>query len=114
MPEVVKGVDVSEPGFITIATSSGPPTRYPVSDLLRAADIPVGLTHTQVAGITYLANLVVILIRTLIERGVLDETFADGTGEDYDLDWDLDHLIYVVEQLGGTYREPHFDHVEDA
>ena len=110
MPENVKGVDVSEPGFITIATSSGPPTRYPIADLLRAADIPVGLTHAQVAGVTYLANLVIVLMRTLIARDLLDETFADELG----MDWDLEHIIYALESLGGAYQEPQFDSVEVA
>jgi len=110
MPEDIKGIDVSEPGFITIAGSSGPPTRYPIADLLRAADIPVGLTHEQVAGVTYLANLVVVLIRTLIAKELLDETFADELG----MDWDLEHIVYALESLGGTYHEPDFDNVEDA
>lgn len=103
-----------EPGFIVIDSGSGPPTRYPIADLLRQIDIPVGLTHIQVAGIGLLANLVVILVRTLISRGILDETFADGAGGDGDMDYDLDHIIYAIEQLGGAYHEPHFDHVEDA
>jgi len=110
MPEVIKGIDVSERGYITIATSSGPPTKYPVADLLRAADIPVGLTHTQVAGVTYLANLVVVLIRTLIARDLLDEDFADNLG----MDWDLEHIVHALESLGGAYHEPNFDDVEEA
>ena len=100
----------TEPGFLTIRESSGPPTKYPIADILRAADIPVGLTHAQVAGVTYLANLVVVLIRTLIARDLLDEDFADELG----MDWDLEHIIYALESLGGTYHEPDFDAVEDA
>jgi len=110
MPEVVKGVDVSEPGFITIATSSGPPTRYPVADLLRAADIPVGLTHTQVDGLRLLANLMAVLIRVMREEELIDEDFADSFG----MGWDLAHIIYVLEQLGGSFENPDFNNVEVA
>ena len=106
----IQEIVATEPGFLTIRTDSGPPTKYPIADLLRVADIPVGLTHAQVAGITYLANLVVVLIRTLVEREVLDETFADELG----MDWDLEHIVYALEQLGGSYHEPDLDNVEDA
>ena len=105
-----RGITV-EPGFIVIDHGSGPPVAHPISEILRQLDIPVGLTHDQVAGVSLLANLMVIVIRTLIDKGILDETFADG--ED-DMNWDLDHLSYAIEQLGGSYIEPHFDHVEDA
>jgi len=99
-----------EPGFIVIDSGSGPPTRYPIADVVRQPDVPVGLTHIQVAGVSLLANLVVILIRVLIEKEILDETFADEFG----LNWDLNHLIYAIEQLGGDYSEPNFDNVESA
>lgn len=103
-------VITTEPGFITIDTGSGPPRRIAIAGLLRQPDIPVGLTHEQVAGVSLLANLVVVLIRTLINKEVLDETFTDELG----MDWDLDHLIYAIEQLGGAYHEPNFDNVEEA
>ena len=100
----------TEPGFITIDTGSGPPRRISVATLLTQPDIPVGLTHSQVAGVSLLANLVVIIIRTLVDKEILDETFADSLG----MDWNLDTLIYAIEQLGGAYHEPNFDDVEDA
>ena len=103
-------VITTEPGFITIDTGSGPPRRISMGTLLTQPDIPVGLTHAQVAGVSLLANLVVILIRVLIEKEILDETFADELG----LNWDLNHLIYAIEQLGGDYSEPNFDNVESA
>ena len=110
MADNVQTLDVTEPGYITIGRDSGPPVRYPVSQLLRVADVPVGLTHTQVAGLSLLGNLCAIIIRTLIDRDILDETFADSLG----MDWDLDHIIYALEQLGGSYSDPNFDNVEDA
>jgi len=110
MPSVAE-IDVhSEPGYIIIRRASGPPVRYPLAGLIRAADVPTGLTHEQVAGVSLLANLVVILVRTLIDKGILDETFADSLG----MDWDLDHIIYAIEQMGGSYHEPNFDNVESA
>ena len=95
-----------EAGYIVVHRDSGAPAQYPIADVLRAADIPT-LTYEQVAAITTLANLVVILIRTLIDRQVLDETFADSLG----LDMDLDHIIAAVEAMGGTYQEPDLDDV---
>ena len=102
----VKNIAFSS-GYITITYDEGNPVRYPIADVLRALDIPTGLTYSQVAAVTTLANLVVILIRTLIERQVLDESFADSFG----LDWDLDAVIYAVEQMGGAYHDPDLDDV---
>jgi len=99
-----------EPGFIVIDHGSGPPVAYPIKDVIRQPDVPVGLTHTQVDGIRLLANMTAILIRTLVDREILDETFADELG----MDWDLDHIIYALEQLGGSYHNPDFDDVEVA
>ena len=67
-----------EPGFMTLVRDDGPPTKYAVADMLRALDIPVGLTHEQVGAITTLANLVVVLVRTLIAKDVLDEQFLEN------------------------------------
>jgi len=100
-------IDVhSEPGYIIIQRASGPPVRYPLTDLIRVADVPTGLTYTQVASISALANLFSILIRTLIDRGILDETFGES---DDDLSLDLEHIIKAIEDMGGTYHEPDLD-----
>ena len=66
-----------EAGFITVTYENGTRTKFPIADVLRAGDIPTGLTATQVSGITTLANLVAVLIRTLIDRQVLDESFLE-------------------------------------
>jgi len=105
----LEGVTFS-PGYITVAGPSGPPQKFSIARVLRAADIPVGLTHTQVDGLRLLANLTVIVLRTLIARDLLDEDFADDLG----MDWDLEHIIYALEQLGGSYEEPNLDNVEVA
>jgi len=89
-------------GFITVTREGGIQTRYAIADVLRALDIPTGLTYTQVASMSALANLVVIVVRTLIEREILDESFADSLG----LDMDLDHIIAAIEAMGGSYEDP--------
>ena len=106
----IEEITATEPGFLTIRTSSGPPTKYPLADILRAVDIPIGLTHTQVDGIRILANLMVIVVRTLIGREILDEDFADDSG----MEMSLEDIIHILEQLGGSYSEPDFDALEDA
>jgi hypothetical protein len=88
------------PGYITLYDGGANPTRYPIADVLRALDIPVGLTHTQVTEITKLANLVVVLIRTLIERNILDNKFLEN-GE-----YDLDDIIHSIEDMAGDFSEP--------
>jgi len=89
-----------EPGYMTLVRDSGAPVRHSVSSILRALDIPTGLTYEQVGAITTLANLIVVLIRTLIDRQVLNESFLE------DDDYDLDAIIQSIEQMGGAYHEP--------
>lgn len=88
-----------ESGYIVIQTDSGPPTRYPIADVLRAADIPA-LTYSQVATISTLANLVAVLVRTLIDRQILDESFLEDGG------YNLDDIVETIEGMGGSYGEP--------
>ena len=105
MPDI-RELDVkSEPGFIIVSRASGPPVKYPLADLLRAADIPIGLTYTQVQDLSVLANLLVVLIRTLIARDVIDEAFVDDAG----MSLNLDALIESIEGQGGAYHEPVLD-----
>ena len=91
-----------EPGYITVTGDVGPPKRRNIADMLRAADIPIGLTYSQVGAITALADLLVVLIRTLIAKGVIDESFGEGD----DLSIDLDHIIHAIEEMGGAYHDP--------
>ncbi len=91
----------TEAGFIVVTfENSSIPQRFAIADVLRAADIP-SLTSTEVSTIKTLANLVVILIRTLISRGVLNDDFIHGK-----MEWDLEHIIYAIERMGGSYEEP--------
>ena len=94
------GEVIREPGFITYVETNGRSTRYAVADALRAEDIPVGLTFAQVGAITTLANLIVVLIRTLIDRDVLDEQFLE------DGEYDLVAIVQTIEDMGGDYINP--------
>ena len=88
-----------ESGYIILTDGNGHRTRYPIADVLRAADIP-SLTYSQVAQITTLANMVVVLVRTLIDRGVLDESFLEDGG------YNLDDIVETIEGMGGDYGDP--------
>ena len=89
-----------EPGFIVTTDDGGRKSKHGISSVMRAEDIPTGLTYTQVSAISSLANLIAVLIRTLIDRQVLDESFLEKD------DLDLDHIIHSIEQMGGAYHEP--------
>uniref|UniRef100_A0A6M3JWB7 Tail assembly chaperone n=1 Tax=viral metagenome TaxID=1070528 RepID=A0A6M3JWB7_9ZZZZ len=110
MPEqtIVK-TEYSTPGYIIQTDISGNKTKYPIAPVIRTEDVPTGLTYTQVASISALANLMVIVIRTLIEHEILTEEFADSLG----LDMDLDHIIAAVEAMGGSYHDPDLDDSEN-
>ncbi len=85
---------------LLVITIDGQRTGLHLADVLRAADIPTGLNHTQVQAITALANLTAVLIRTLIDRQVLDESFMEHD------ELDLDHIVGAIEDMGGAYHEP--------
>ena len=76
-----------ESGSIVVTDDGGRSVRHDIANVLRAADIPV-LTIDKLTVLTTLAQLVVVLVKTLIERGVLDESFEDG----YDLQYIVDTL----------------------
>ena len=88
------------PGFITLTDSHGRKTKYPIADVLRAADIP-SLTYVQVGAIKTLANLMVVLIRILRKRDILDEQFMEEKGE-----LSLSAIEQVIESIGGDYSDP--------
>ena len=86
-----------EAGYIVTTDERGNRTRHAIADILRAADIPA-LTYSQVAAIKVLANLIVVLIRTLIDREVLNESFLE------DDDFDLVAIIAVIENIGRSLQ----------
>ena len=87
------------PGFLRITDDGGAKHQIAIADVLRAADIPA-LTYSQVGAIKTLANMVVVLIRTLIDRQILNESFMEND------DYDLDAIIESIEDMGGDYGEP--------
>ena len=105
MANAVKGLSFS-PGYITQTDDGGNQTRYSIANVLRALDIPTGLTYSQVQAVTALSNLVAVLIRTLISRDVLDESFLEGC------EYTLESITEAIEQMGGDYGEPDISVVE--
>jgi len=91
---------IFEPGYMTLVMENGRRTRYTVADILRALDIPIGLTYEQVGAVTTLANLLVVLIRTLQAKDIVDEDFLEK-GE-----FDISMLIKSIEDMGGSYTDP--------
>lgn len=81
-----------EPGFITIGRAAGPPVRYPLTDLITTGDMPPDMTPTQTIDmmpvLTSLAQVVVILWKTLMEAGILGEEYADN--------WDIQYIEQVL------------------
>jgi len=100
MAQLISNAGITfESGYFVLTDENGRSTRYPIADMLRAADIPA-LTYSQVAQITTLANLVAVLVRTLISREVLDDNFLE------DGDFDLEDIVDTLEGMGGDYSEP--------
>lgn len=95
-------------GYVILTYDNNVTKSIPISDVLRAADIPA-LTSSNVASLKALANLIVILIRTLISRQIIDEDFADDAG----LAWELDDLIEAIEDIGGSFHEPTLEDADD-
>jgi hypothetical protein len=102
--------DISfDSGGMVIQYNGGPPKKIDWTTILAAADIPTGLTHTQVDGIRLLANVQVIILRTLLNAELIgDQLGSEGS------EWDLEAVIYALEQMGGSFEEPDIDNVEDA
>ncbi len=99
MADSVSKLETS-PGYLITTDDYGRKTSHPIADMLRAADIPTGLTYQQLGAITTLANLIAVLIRTLISRGVLDESFMEQN------DYDLDAIVETIQNMGGDFGEP--------
>ena len=87
------------PGILEITEDGGRKKQIAIADVLRAGDIPA-LTFSQIQSITALASLIAVLIRTLTDRGILDESFLEDDA------LDLDHIIFELEQMGTDYGNP--------
>jgi len=61
---------------------------YDIANYLRAADIPDDLLIGSLTLLTTLGNVVEVIVKTLIEQGILDENLVSG----YDIQYVLDTL----------------------
>ena len=85
-------------GYITLTDAHGRKTRHKIE--LELDNIPTGLDYTQVPALTILANLFIVLVRTLRAKGIVDEEFLEN-GE-----YGLNLIVDVIEGIGGSYTEP--------
>jgi len=76
-----------EPGFLTITSDGGRKHQIAITDVLRAVDVP-DLNIDSLTLLTNLAQVVMVLVKTLVEKEVLDEELVDG----YDLQYVLETL----------------------
>lgn len=71
-----------ESGYMVVHMDSGAPVRHDIADVLRAADIP-DLNIGSMTLLTTLATIVQILVKTLVDKGILNDQFEDN----YDLQY---------------------------
>lgn len=77
-----------EAGYIVTTDESGNRRRYPISAVLRSADIP-DLGIASLTLLTTLAQVVMVLVKTMVEQGQIGEELVSG----FDLQYLLDTLI---------------------
>jgi len=85
-----------EPGYLVITHDSGPPKQIALTSLLRAVDVP-DLNIDSLTLLTNLAQVVSILLETLIEYGLVEEDFASG--------YDLGYMVETLEDLNAEFAE---------
>jgi len=89
----IEALDVhSEPGYIILQRASGPPVKYPLASLITTGDMPDDMTPEQTIDmmpvLNSLAQLIVILWKTLMEADILGEEYADN--------WDIQYVEKVL------------------
>lgn len=81
-----------KPGFIVVETDQGgPPREYSAKRFLQAADIP-DLTINSLSLLTTLAQVVMVLTKTLVEQGIIGEELVSGFDMQYLLETLIDDL----------------------
>ena len=73
---------------MVLVKDQGPPLRVPMTEVLRALDIP-DLTIDSLTLLSTLAQVVMVLTKTLVEQDVIGEELVSG----FDLPYVLDTLI---------------------
>lgn len=92
MSAFVKNIAFSE-GYITVTFDSGQPAAYAIADVLRALDIPEDLLIGSLPLLTKLAQVVMVLVQTLVDNGTIGEQlFAN-----FDLDYIRETLVDDLE-----------------
>ena len=86
----VKNIAFSS-GYITVTYDEGAPRRHPIANVLRALDVP-DLTIDSLSLLTTLAQVVMVLVKTLVERDILDEELVSGFDMTYMLETLIDEL----------------------
>jgi len=81
-----------ESSYIIIKYAAGNVRRIPIASVLTESDIP-DLTENKVEGLTILARLLMALLRTLLDIGVLEDGIVDDN-------YDLDTFVEELEGLG--------------
>ena len=100
MPGILMGTRLyTEPGYL-IWEIDGKRTQIAISTILRAADIPTGITYEQVGAIKTLADMFAVLYRAVITRDILDDGLLEDNG------YDLPAVIQTIEDMGGDFGEP--------
>ncbi len=83
-----------EPGYIVITDDGGRRTKHEIAPVIRSADVP-DLTISSLSLLTELANILIVITKTLIDKGILNESYEDG--------WDLNGLIERLEALSAEF-----------
>ena len=92
MPESTVVKTEFEPGYIITTDDGGRRSRHAISAVLRPADIPDDLLISSLSLLTTLAQVVMVLVKTLIEKDILDEELVSGFDMQYVLDTLIDDL----------------------
>lgn len=83
---VVKSITFG-PSYIEVTDDSGNVRKHDLTNIVRAGDIP-DLTISSMSLLTTLAQVLAVVVKTLIDQDILDESLVDG----YDLQYVVDTL----------------------
>ena len=83
-----------EPGFMVLTDEVGERARQPIADILRALDIPA-LVISRVPPVTALANILIIVVKALLEANVIGEELSD--------EYDLEFLLAALKTLNAEW-----------
>lgn len=88
MPESTIIKTEFEPGYIITTDDGGRRTKHEIAPVLRAADIP-NLTISSLSLLTLLAQVVMVVVKDLVDKEVISEELVSG----FDLQYVLETLV---------------------